>query len=164
MLIVIHIFSFLQWKNGENNFKSADYLYQKRVFSFMEKYWVARDLKIKVTARLNLSKIVILCILYEYLRTNIVLARLIPRLISYIQMQQRVVLCGFLIDFYNSNHRLFYSRQEIMILHWDTLSKKKSMEWRKSDKVPLRKQMYNDQRKTQKLTFFGFSRYLPQSL
>ena len=103
-----------------------------------------RRLKAKeIAARVGISKTTVLRILHEHLHMNKVSARWVPKLLSSIQKERRVECCQEFLDAYQANKSKFIQSivtgDETMVLYYDPLSKRESMEWRRPGEAPPRK-------------------------
>ena len=103
-----------------------------------------RRLKVKeIAARLHLSKTTVLRVLHDHLNMNKVSARWVPRILSTLQMQRRVECCRDFLALYESDPvnviRSIVTGDETMVLYYDPLSKRESMEWRKPGEKRPRK-------------------------
>lgn len=100
-----------------------------------------RRLKTKeIAARLGLSKTSVLRIIKEHLHMNKVSARWVPKILSAAQKQERVHCCNEFLREYNADPRNFLDSivtgDETMVLYYDPLSKRESMEWRRPGEAP----------------------------
>lgn len=103
-----------------------------------------RRLKVKeIAARLELSKSTVFRIITDHLLMSKVSARWVPRLLSSAQKKQRVTCSKEFLREYEENPdeflRSIVTGDETMVLYYDPLSKKESMEWRKPGEAPPRK-------------------------
>lgn len=121
-----------------------------------------RRLKAKeIAARLELSKTTVLRILHEHLNMNKVSARWVPKLLSAVQMQQRVESCTQFLDLCRDNPDEFLKTivtgDETMVLYYDPLSKRESMEWRRpSEPRPKKAKVTQSTKKVMATIFWDY--------
>ena len=103
-----------------------------------------RRLKLKeITVRLEIPKTTAIRIIHEHLHMKKVSARWVPRLLSSIQKEHHLTCCQKILELCHGNQKQVLESavtgDETMVLYYDPLSKRESMEWRKPGEAPLRK-------------------------
>ncbi|KAH7978162.1 hypothetical protein HPB49_004699 [Dermacentor silvarum] len=80
-------------------------------------------------------------IIYEKLHIAKASARWVPRILSSVQKEHRVTCSRKLLELCNGNEKKvlesIVTGDETMVLYYDPLSKRESMEWRKPEEVTL---------------------------
>lgn len=103
-----------------------------------------RRLKTKeIAVRTGLSKTSVLRILHEHLHMNKVSARWVPKLLSSLQRSERKQCSQEVMAAYKRYGKSYLESivtgDETMVLYYDPLSKRESMEWRRLGEKPPRK-------------------------
>jgi len=103
-----------------------------------------RRLKLKeISVRLEISKTTVIRIIHEHLHMKKVSARWVPKLLSSIQKEHRSTCCQKILELCRGNQKQvlesIVTGDETMVLYYDPLSKRESMEWRKPGEAPPRK-------------------------
>ena len=103
-----------------------------------------RRLKLKeISVRLEIPKTTIIRIIHEHLHMKKVSARWVPRLLSSVQKERRLTCCQKLLELCRRNQKQvlesIVTGDETMVLYFDPLSKRESMEWHKAGEAPPRK-------------------------
>ncbi|XP_046976469.1 histone-lysine N-methyltransferase SETMAR-like [Vanessa cardui] len=125
-----------------------------------EKVLEDRRLKTKeLAAMTGLSKTTVLRILHEHLGMNKVSARWVPKLLSAIQKQERVKCCTQFLSLCEGRQKevldSIVTGDETMVLYYDPLSKRESMEWRRpSSPRPKKAKVSQSQKKIMATIFW----------
>lgn len=103
-----------------------------------------RRLKAKeIAARVGICKTTVLNILHDRLHMNKVSARWVPKLLSSVQKVRRMECCQEFLNLCQGQERQviqsIVTGDETMVLYYDPLSKRESMEWRRPGEAPPRK-------------------------
>lgn len=103
-----------------------------------------RRLKVKELAVItNISETSIRRILHDHLHMNKISARWVPRLLSALQRERRVECARSFLNLCGDNPKpileSIVTSDETMVLFYDPLSKRESMEWRRPDEPRPRK-------------------------
>ncbi|GFG32800.1 hypothetical protein Cfor_06313 [Coptotermes formosanus] len=103
-----------------------------------------RRLKLKeISVRLEIPKTTVIQIIHEHLHMKKVSARWVPRLLSSVQKEHRLTCCQKLLELCRRNQKQvlesIVTGDETMVLYYDPLSKRESMEWRKPGEASPRK-------------------------
>jgi len=97
----------------------------------------------EISVRLEIPKTTVIRIIHEDLHTKKVSARWVTRLLSSIQKEHRSTYCQKILELCRGNQKHVLEStvtgDETMVLYYERLSKRKSMEWRKPDEAPPRK-------------------------
>ena len=97
----------------------------------------------EISVRLDIPKTTIIQIIHEHLHMKKVSARWVPRLLSSIQKEHRLTCCQKILELCRGNQKQvlesIITGDETMVLYYDPLSKRESMEWRKPGEAPPRK-------------------------
>lgn len=123
---------------------------------------VLQDRRLKVrelAAMSNMSETSVRRILHDHLNMNKVSARWVPRLLSALQRQRRVecarsflVMCG---DDPQPILESIVTGDETMVLYYDPLSKRESMEWRRPDeRRPIKAKVVQSTKKVMATIFW----------
>jgi len=118
-----------------------------------------RRLKTKeIAARLDISKTSILRILHDHLHMNKISARWVPKLLSAVQKKQRVECCKEFLKLCHEKEKevieSIVTGDETMVLYYDPLAKRESMEWRRPDEPRPKKAKVAHSRKKIMATIF----------
>jgi len=96
----------------------------------------------KISERLEISKTTVIRIIHEHLHMKKVLANWVPRLLSSIQKEHRLTCCQKILELCRGNQKQVLESvvtgAETMVLYYDPLSKRESMEWCNPGEAPLR--------------------------
>ena len=103
-----------------------------------------RQLTLKeISVRLEIPKTTIIWIVHEHLHMKKVSARWVPRLISSVQKEHCLTCCQKILELCHGNQKQVLKSNvtgdETVVLYYDPLSKRKSMEWHKPGEAPPRK-------------------------
>ena len=106
----------------------------------------------EISVRLEIPKTTVIWILHEHLHVKKVGARRVPRLLSSIQKEHRLSCCQRILELCRGNQKQVLESavtgDETMVLYYDPLSKRESVEWRKPGEAPPRKVKVTQSAKT----------------
>jgi len=97
----------------------------------------------EISARLEIPKTTIIRIIHEHLHMKKVSASWVPRLLSSIQKEHHLTCFQKILELCRGNQKQvlesIVTGDETMVLYYDPLSKRESMEWRKPGEAQPRK-------------------------
>ena len=97
----------------------------------------------EISVRVEIPKTTIIWIIHEHLHMKKVSARWVLRLLSSVQKEHRLTCCQNVLELCRRNQKQvlesIVTGDETMVLYYDPLSKRESMEWRKPGEAPPRK-------------------------
>lgn len=119
-----------------------------------------RRLKAKeIAAQTGISKTSVLRILHQQLNMSKVSARWVPKILNAVQKQRRVDCCKTFLELYYGDPEgvmeSLVTGDETMVLYYDPLSRRESMEWhRKGEPVPKKAKVVQSTKKIMATIFW----------
>jgi len=97
----------------------------------------------EISARLGIPKTTVIRIIHEHLHVKKVSAIWVPILLSSVQKEHRLTCCQKILELCHVNQKevleSIVTGDETMVLYYDPLLKRESLEWRKPVEAPPRK-------------------------
>ena len=116
----------------------------------------------KISVRLEIPKTTIIQIIHERLHMKKLSARWVPRLLSSVQKEHSLMYCQKLSELCRRNQKQVLDStvtgDETMVLYYDPLSKRESMEWAKLGEAPTREAKVTQSNKKIMATIFWHCR------